>query len=172
MHGPRLRLVTKPDKRRDARASVTSPSFSLPSSPFSFTLFLPLSLLFFSEPPSTYFFSSLLLSSRPPRVFWFCRDSLGSSTCASSRRKSGCTEAIYFWHPFLLRLVHPFIICIRFCCRVPVGSVFVGPLRAHVSIFLAAGIDPPTLRCTRTKTENQSERKTLSMGEISRGWRR
>lgn len=49
---------------------------------------------------------------------------------------SGCTEAIYFWHPFLLRLVHPFIICICFCRPVPVGPVFVGPLGAHVSIFL------------------------------------
>lgn len=55
---------------------------------------------------------------------------------------SGCTEAIYFWHPFLLRLVHPFIICICFCRPVPVGPVFVGPLGAHVSIFLVPATPP------------------------------
>lgn len=69
------------------------------------------------------------------------------------RVESGCTEAIYFWHPFLLRLVHPFIICMCFCCPVPVGSVFVGPLEAHVSIFLVATtpLPPPSPSRRRTR---------------------
>lgn len=45
-------------------------------------------------------------------------------------------------HPFLFRLVHPFIICIRFCRPVPVGPCFVGPLEAHVSIFLVPARTP------------------------------
>lgn len=125
------------------------PSFVSPnSSPSSFPFFYHISssLFVFLSPAISvplffflFFLSSFPLLSRlvpvflslqfytpPPLLFLL-------PTVVSGPRvqlvESGCTEAIYFWHPFLLRLVHPFIICIRFCCRFPVASVFCWAIR-------------------------------------------
>lgn len=92
------------------------------------------------------------LANRKPS---FSSDRLNHSILVSLprvRAGSGCNEAIYFWHPFLLRLVHPFIICICFCRPVPVGPVFVGPLGAHVSIFLVPATPPPPLDSQQTRS--------------------
>ena len=146
----RLLLVTKPDKRRDARAwQLLNPPFFTPPPPPPLSRHRRPSFLSFSSlphllPPST--------RATQPRVKEREREGEGEGG-------SGCTEAIYFWHPFLLRLVHPFIICIRFCCRVPVGSVFVGPLEAHVSIFLV---------CHRRAASVDRERERLKIDEVTR----
>lgn len=137
---PSLRLPPSPLPLAPAAASCFSSTLSLAASIFSRGALAPLS-------PGRSSFSC-----RPPRPVQPWNSTVATHTRLvetekEGERGSGCTEAIYFWHPFLLRLVHSFIICIRFCCRVPVGSVFVGPLGAHVSIFLAARTTSP--RCPR-----------------------